>query len=141
MCSPSIGPRVGRRHSPCEAKRRGRAADDSEGGVLVLDDVPSRDRLGSSNAACTSLTGPLGTPCRAICASHSAVGRRRRISSSFGTSTSRLRSRPAKSAKRGSLVSSGAPIASQNSSQSFCFGHAIMIQPSAVGNFWKGTIV
>ncbi len=58
MCSPSIGPRVVGGSSPCEAKRRGRAADDSEGGVLVLDDVPSRDRLGIVERGLHVVDGP-----------------------------------------------------------------------------------
>ena len=46
----------------------------------------------------------------------------------------------AKSAKRGSVASSGRPIASQRRTQNFSFGAATTIQPSAVWKFWNGTI-
>ena len=69
--------------------------------------------------------------------SHSSDERLPNTDSRIGSSSSRLRSRAAKSANRGSLASSGLPMASQSASQNFCFGQATTIQPSAVGKFWK----
>ena len=79
------------------------------------------------------------TPAARSAASHSADERLRNASSMIGASSSRFRSRAPKSANRGSVASSGCPIASQSRSQNFSFGAATTIQPSAVSKFWNGT--
>ena len=96
--------------------------------------------LASSSAAGTSFTADDGTPASRSTASHSSDERSRNTASRIGSSSSRLRSRAAKSANRGSPASSGLPIAAHSASQNFCFGQATTIQPSAVGKAWKGTI-
>jgi crotonobetainyl-CoA:carnitine CoA-transferase CaiB-like acyl-CoA transferase len=72
-----------------------------------------------------------------------ATGRyvpRRMAAERIGSSTSRLRSRAAKSVKRSSASRSGRPSTSHRRSQNFGLAQATVIQPSAVWKAWNGTI-
>jgi crotonobetainyl-CoA:carnitine CoA-transferase CaiB-like acyl-CoA transferase len=72
-----------------------------------------------------------------------ATGRyvpRRMAAERIGSSTSRLRSRAAKSVKRSSASRSRRSSTSHRRSQNFGLAQATVIQPSAVWKAWKGTI-